>query len=153
MLHLEKRVRGEKPKSGQMVCDEDVEAKVTEELTKRDMIVLAHAIYDPTGMFLPASSALKTLYRNTILMNPSMQWKDKIPAGLVPEIRKVIKASLKISEHQVSRYALAGWGQASERLRLVCFTDAGQGGQVARIFVQSVASCQGSAARCFYLIG
>ena len=32
-FNLEKRVRGEKPKSGQMVVDKDVETKITEEIT------------------------------------------------------------------------------------------------------------------------
>ena len=82
-----------------------------------------------------------------------MSGEDPIPPGLLPEIRAIVKSSIKIKSHSVPRNVLSGWGETSARLRLVCFTDAGQCGQVTRMFVQSATCGQDGRARCAYLAG
>ena len=70
-FNLLKRIRGEKPKAGQMKTPEDVDDKVTESIT-RGVIIMSHSVYDPIGMFLPISSAPKIIYRNLLLVKPDI---------------------------------------------------------------------------------
>ena len=58
-FNLERRTRDEKHRHAEMVDEEMVDQLVTQAMTKRDLLVAAHAIYDPPGLYLPAVSALK----------------------------------------------------------------------------------------------
>ena len=82
-----------------------------------------------------------------------MGWQERIPSGFIPEIKKIIKVSLRIKNHPIPRYAMDGWGDLSNNLRLICFVDAGQSGQVSRMFLQSICSGEDGKDRSTYLAG
>ena len=154
VFNLGKRVRGEKPKKDNIISQDMVNEYIRPGMSKRDLLVICHAIYDPTGFYVPAASALKHCYRNVLLVREGLGWEQAIPESFIPEIKKIIKECLKINKYPIDRYAMQGWEKDLDgELRLICFTDAGDSGQIARVFLQSIKPGSDGKSRSTYMVG
>jgi hypothetical protein len=103
--------------------------------TKRELLSVLGAVYDPLGILLPALVAGKVLMQKVVL--EKLKWDDKLPHKFSKDLELVQSNLAEISELKIPRFV--GPLRTSEaKNTLVCFTDASEQCFAAMVYLRTV---------------